>query len=334
MRTPLVQKVYSVSEMSERNRWVLFESCRRVGSKITGFALERLGNGRMARRAALLQTITSPRVVIDLLSSLAVAVRQEEETANDPVFNSVFKKKINNQRIPIGLHKCPASCWVNAWAQFLIHLPKFCELVSYLSKSFEPFREFIDQYLVDQKTGCAVSVADSGSLIRCLVHSPPFILSISNEAVDFHEISTLFFKSIFFPISSTDLGSSFNESIVFHPDWILVSEGEDKQLFEKEMQKKMEMSPCEILLGFKRGGSSTHSFIKRQMFHSAGRYFYELDSFIEYRPDANGVSFITYVLVDGAWVQCDDEKIRLISSRTVSIPLCRGVLFHYKRVGI
>lgn len=73
------------------------------------------------------------------------------------------------------------------------------------------------------------------------------------------------------------------------------------------------------------------SSLKKQIFADTG-ICYDLDAFIEMRPDGLNVNYITYVKVDGSWFQCDDERITQIRSDTLSLPLQKGILFHYKRI--
>jgi hypothetical protein len=59
---------------------------------------------------------------------------------------------------------------------------------------------------------------------------------------------------------------------------------------------------------------------------------YDLDAFIELRPDGVSANFITYVKIDGGWYQCDDERITLLRSNCLNGPLHRAILLHYKRI--
>lgn len=335
MRIPLVQSIEKVSEINHRNQWDLFESSGRLGSKITGYVLEKLGSGGFAKRTALLPNVRAPRVMLDLLSTLDNPLRYDidsqtsmedfaDVTGREKKISAQAKKKL----VPIGLRKCISCSWLNAWVQFLIHLPKFPELVSYSSKSMDIFREFIDQYLQDQKRGMHITRADNLSLSRCLTHIG------LDLRLDIGEILKSFFRLIFPPISFFEMAAAFCDSIVFHPEWFLIFEQSDSVSFDILLKNIVAKRPSEILIGINRLPSSPIPFVKRQLFQSDGPHFYDLDSFIECRPDAHGMIYVTYVRVGGLWYQCDDEKIRLISTGTLKIPLCRGVLFHYKKTEI
>lgn len=81
-------------------------------------------------------------------------------------------------------------------------------------------------------------------------------------------------------------------------------------------------------------GNPTDLFVmesshKKQLFVSED-LGYELDAFIELRPDGVSAHFVAYVKVNGVWYQCDDERITGIRSH--SLPLNRAILLHYKRI--
>ncbi|HSX10492.1 MAG TPA: hypothetical protein VLF94_02090 [Chlamydiales bacterium] len=59
---------------------------------------------------------------------------------------------------------------------------------------------------------------------------------------------------------------------------------------------------------------------------------YDLDAFIEMRPDGGTASFITYVKMDGGWYQCDTDRITQLRSNCLNAPLHRAILLHYKRM--
>lgn len=73
------------------------------------------------------------------------------------------------------------------------------------------------------------------------------------------------------------------------------------------------------------------SSLKKQIFADTG-LCYDLDAFIEMRPDGLKVNYIAYVKMDGIWFQCDDERITQIRSDSLTLPLQKSVLSHYKRI--
>jgi len=74
------------------------------------------------------------------------------------------------------------------------------------------------------------------------------------------------------------------------------------------------------------------SSLKKQFFTEPDRYCYDLDAFIELRPDGPMENFIAYVKMEGTWYQCDDDRITQLRSNRLSIPLHRAILLHYKRI--
>lgn len=86
-----------------------------------------------------------------------------------------------------------------------------------------------------------------------------------------------------------------------------------------------------------KGGSNdlfvAESYLKKQIFVEPNLY-YDLNAFIEMRPDGSNVNYIAYVKMDGNWFQCDDERIMQLRSDSLTLPLQRGVLAHYKRISL
>jgi len=73
-----------------------------------------------------------------------------------------------------------------------------------------------------------------------------------------------------------------------------------------------------------------------------GHYFapsegisYDLDAFIEIRPDGDdGEHYIAYLKREGTWYQCDEERVIQFRSNCLNVPLRRATLLHYKRVDL
>jgi hypothetical protein len=194
---------------------------------------------------------------------------------------------------PIGLHACLECPWINAWAQMLLHLPRFRELVLFVLKPFECVCEFTEQYVRDQKLKKSVSSAKS-SLLQ-MVHGAKM-----------QGTFLPFFQTIFAPMPQ------FLDSIIFHPEWVVTG----------DVENILSLAPAEILVEKEKAGS-----VPRQIFCRKQGFFYDLHSFIEDRNP----HCIAYIRVGGTWYQCDDEKVRPISTRVLSVPLCRGVLFFYQK---
>ncbi len=71
--------------------------------------------------------------------------------------------------------------------------------------------------------------------------------------------------------------------------------------------------------------------VKKQLKVERGQ-FYDLDLFIEKRPDGAKVNYYAYVKIDGCWYQCDDERITQVRSDGLTLALQRGILSHYKKI--
>jgi len=69
-----------------------------------------------------------------------------------------------------------------------------------------------------------------------------------------------------------------------------------------------------------------------KLFVWEGHVCYELDAFIEARPDEGVSHYITYGKVGGVWYQCDDDRILMVRSNFLNIPLSRATLLHYKKI--
>jgi len=319
MRVPKVQSIDRTSDLIKKNKNLLWNYDVKIGSKITGLALDYLDSVRSWNISALFPAVYAAHVMSEvILPSLKSHPyrrhRARIEKEGTPRF--IQKDRTRYQLgAPIGLRRSNSD-WINAWMQFILYLPKFSELISLAEKSFASFAEFVEQYAWDQKEGKGVSLADTAPLLRCLAEH-----QMSMHEHNFYTLCRMFFTSMFPEIESV-LGPFLHDSIVFHPEWVF-SRLETAYVCQKQR-------PVELVIAVEKKGSATS--MKRQLCLGQGRYLYDLDALIEWRVDGARTCFVTYVRVDGAWFSCEDEKVRWISSRTLSVPLARGVLFHYKQV--
>ncbi len=314
MRIFKIQSIDRVIEWSQKQGEQLFHSSKQVGTKITSFVLGCLGGNRSQG-----QSVRRPKTQATVLDSSKSVLRTPS-----PISRSPAKKRRQGLVVPgspIGLHPCSSCSWINAWLQFVIHLPRFVELSPLASKAFDPFYLFIEQYLADQREGKRVSSADSSFLFHSLSQMLPSLLE---SPIHLGEVSLEFFKRVFpFP-------GGKSSCLVFHPDWALSLD----ERFQENLRSLFKKNPLEILLSVRQGQESGPFSVQRQLFPKRGGCFYDLGSFIEARFDEGQVSFITYIKVGRIWYQCDDETVRPVSSRVMGIPLQRGILFHYKRVRV
>jgi hypothetical protein len=100
---------------------------------------------------------------------------------------------------------------------------------------------------------------------------------------------------------------------LLHPKWEV----------HQNIEEALKSSQCDLFV--------TQSTLKKQIFVDPSLY-YDLDAFIEMRPDGGSVNYITYVKVEGSWFQCDNERITQMRSDTLCVPMQKGILFHYKRI--
>lgn len=151
----------------------------------------------------------------------------------------------------------------------------------------------------------------------------PFQEFIDQYHHDQQENSTLssangvaLFRFLCLKLSSLCLHEIFQFLIrVLHPKWEI----------HKNIDEALEK-------GYSTDLFVTESSQKKQFFTGPDLFCYDLDAFIELRPDGSTVNFITYVKLEGAWYQCDDDRITLLRSTSLNIPLHRAVLLHYKRI--
>lgn len=324
-------------ESFREGRW--FAPCvdRPVDSKVKGLVLGRIEEGIAEVRTGLLPSLTVPRVRVDLLAELptspveSIVCDQQVELMPSARDNKkVFLKRSFGKNIPIGLRRCHPHGWINAWIQFLLYIPSVSHLFSFAPKSFDPFREFVDQYFFDQQENRNVSLAKGDSLVRCLLKTLPPYLFKNHSRVDLYEILKAFFRMIF-PHLQNWPGDS--KSVVFDPQSHLVWNPASGSALEEEIESKILEMPPEILVSIKGFDPVFCAPVKRQIFSPADWNFYDLDAFIEYRPDvSNEGNFITYIKINGTWYQCDDDRISPLCSSTLRVPLHRSIVLHYKRL--
>jgi hypothetical protein len=279
------------------------------------------------KSGALFPSATAPRIVVGLLSSLQNPKKTREERIKlIPVkprpARASFRAALS-KRIPIGLSRCELHSWMNSLIQFFLFLPGSWELFSLIPKSFQFFREFADQYFADQEENRPTSSADSTALIHCLIHKLPSYFLQKKPIL--YEILSGLMKGIF-PNCPFAVAGEIH-SVVLHPEWHVASEYYD---FEETFKKTLSESPPEILVGF-RGAPFA---VKCHYFASSTGVDYDLDAFVELRPDGEqGEHHIAYLKCHGAWYQCDDDRVIQVRSNCLSAPLRRAILLHYRRNG-
>jgi hypothetical protein len=94
------------------------------------------------------------------------------------------------------------------------------------------------------------------------------------------------------------------------------------------------MRPQEMFVTIKSNNAAACPLIQRQFFTRPDCYCYDLDAFVEYRPDGKDSQgdHIAYLKLEGIWYQCDDDQIIPLRSTQLNMALSRGILLHYKRI--
>jgi len=312
-------------------------------SKVKGLVLQRIGH-LGSRGAALHPTATSP-LVIDLLSAMAIPALEEAGREQEIEF---FKKSRTAKRpklrpiaakgIPIGLRRVEAFGWtnaINALMQFVIFLPGLADLFHFVPRSFQCFLDFIEQYLLDQQENLSISSANTLHLVRCLIKKLPSHLFRSPLRANIYEIFQALIKDLFPHVRLPSSTPMQNDSIAFHPEWHVIWDLANHSSLDEAIKKKWQGRPQEILVAVKGSKENACRLVKKQLFTEPDWICYDLDAFIELRPDGSKEAhFVTYVKIDGGWYQCDDDRVTALRSPCLSVPLHRSVLLHYKRISL
>ncbi len=254
----------------------------------------------------------------------------------------VAQQKLVNSFIPIGIIKCDYNRWINAFLQFLLFIPSLCDMFIYTPKRFFPFLEFIQKYHQDRKLGKKVTTAKSSKLLETIRKNLSFseIYKMRPESQPWQVLRRLM-KSLGEPFQEEDLGLlALNPyaTIIIDKDNFSWEEAIEKELTQNGFFSKAKVNlslsfPLEMLLILQE-----KSLLPKKQFslsyHGIPYALYELDAFVEYRPDGwDTGDFFTYVKTQGQWYQCDDTHIVSLKPIHLTIPLRRAIFCHVvKRV--
>lgn len=229
------------------------------------------------------------------------------------------------QHIPIGLRRSDPYPWINALMQFLLFVPTCREILSYIPKSLQGIREFSDRYFCDLDTEKGVSSADGVHAAGSLLNKFPNLFREENRIVNLDEALQLIWESA--------------SSVQFkRPSWQMLWDSSETLFVEESAA-----SAFEWVVGLEKLYESSSpqdlfhgNCLQRQVLLEQASSYMEMDAFIEARPDeGEKISYFAYLKVGGSWVQCADEKVLFLrSSRSLELPLQRGVLFHFRRVSL
>ncbi len=235
-------------------------------------------------RGGLLSSENAFHKIVDFLSLLSrdgTGFKRHEKQKLKSTKSSLFKTA------PIGLEVFDSEGRVNAFMQFLLHVPGFAEAFYFVPRSWSQMQQFIDQYRRDQQERQAVSSANGSALFRFFNLKSPYF--------DLPEMC----RSIFSVLQSC---------------W-------EVHLCIEDALRLKGVSDLFI----------AEASLRKQIF--AGPFIcYDLDAFIEMRPDVSSVSYVAYVKREGVWYQCDNERITPLRSDSLGPALARGVLCHFKRI--
>lgn len=287
-------------------------------SKVNWIVLEKMSHAISSMptmgRSALHPSSLSPNVVLSLLSAF---IQPETPFIMQNRFPKarIEKNQEIPKKIPIGLRRCMPHGWINAFMQLVLFLPGFSDLFSFLPRSMDSIREFADQYHADQIEKRFVSLANGADLVRCLMKKLSHTLFRISGWVDLY--------AIFLGIC---------ELLSFQYEWKIVWDVASGSNLLQLAQKTIEKKPPELLVCIR--GMQRHSHqVQRQFFTSPDWLCYDLDAFIEYRPDGQGqAEYIAYIKSEGTWYQCNDERVTVLRSSALSTPLLRAVLLHYRKI--
>ncbi len=286
----------------------------------------------------LLAAATSPHLVMDLISDMALPTLEEGEWIGSQATEKKDSiKKEKGKTIPIGLRTCPEMSLLNSLMQLILFIPGFRELFAFVPRSFQPLANFLEQYQIDQATGCSISKASPQSLLRCLRAKLPAHLFRFPTKIDIPEFLLSLTKAAF-PQLGTLLNHS--DSIALHSDWYMYWDVSLPFCYVANQHLSREgkrlLRPAEFLVALKNKSEKTIcQLVKRQYFTPHDQQCYDLDGFIEYRPDGGALGhYIAYLKIDGIWYQCDDERIITLRSTNLNVPLHRSILLHYKKVNL
>ncbi len=220
-------------------------------------------------------------------------------------------------KVPIGIYCQTDSNWINATMQFIIFTPCLRKIFDYISKDLSFFTEFIDQYILDALDNKTVTLGNALSLIKNLERMFSQEKWFGNPT---WAIPVDFLRSMIAFVLENDPNKYFP---IFY---------DIKHFFENDLcTDSFSHSHSEFFL-FQKSLDEKKFEVKKQIFIS-NFYYYELDSFIEYKSDGREKgTYIAYIKRNGKWYQCEDHRVVSLMSINLSTALKRVILCHYRQV--
>ena len=339
------------------------EFSRRLNQKISGLALSKIPSSNyeviFGHHAAV---AASPQVVLNILPKdfnfnifdkkkkrenvyLTNSLKEQKRLAEK--YQGLKSEKKNEENVPIGISSNLNCSWINALLQFIIFNTSLKLMFNYTPKSFSSFNDFIDIYLYDQEKKKPVTTAVTLPVVETLSKYFNGSVYFENAVIDLFGILNGIMNYVF-PVESVNLSEKKRDGdlLAIFPNARISIENEEVDLqefisknFINQGNKKI-ILPGELLINFRWFLKNPVSKINKcpLLFYLFDELFlstqYELDSFVEFRPDDFHISghYLTYVKLDSLWFQCDDSRIRQIRSNNLPIALSRSFLFHYKKI--
>lgn len=309
---------------------------KRQENKVLELVLERMNDLPHITNSSLLATASAPNVVMAFLPIPKKEVKDSlhKETR---LVSSVPSKK---EYWPIGIIRCEYNRWVNALMQFLLCIPSLSEMFAYTPKSLSPFIDFIDLYRKEQRQGKSVTTANPIKILEALRKKSQFGFFLNKEPFQlFFDVLQFLMQNV---LSKNELSYEIEgaDLIALHPEWIISLDEEKLGSWEENIESSLhkeglDLFPKELLVFLGVSNSESSLLAKKQFFLSRNHIpsaLYEMNAFVEFRPDRDKGDYLTYVKVEGEWLQCDDNRIIQLRSGNLPIALRRSFLFHYKKI--
>jgi hypothetical protein len=278
----------------------------------------------------LLATAISPNSVFDLVPEISLPGDYKQSTShylkNGKKKHKYLTRSWSDKYTPLGLLPCEVFPPLTSIFQFILFLPSFRELFSFIPNSFASLIDFFDQYVYDQERDAEICSHDSNKLFRLLFcKMPSHFFYLEPTKFKIREFLFALIRTVFGRIPP------ISNSLAFHPEWHAVWDVSVPFSCAIDLPSR----PRELFLTFKNGREPNMChLVQRQFFTRPDSYCYDLDAFIEHRPDGEDGqgSYIAYLKVGGTWYQCEDMRIIALRSPQLNMALYRSTLLHYKRI--
>jgi hypothetical protein len=294
-----------------------------VDSRIQGLVLSQIP---MSGPSTLLASATSPSVVIGFIPVMSLPNQFPNKMRKEKKAKKGAKKGVTRSSVPIGLNRCDSYPPLNAIMQLLLFLPALREIFSFAPYSFRSLTDFVETYAIDQDKKVSVSSANLNELYDLFIQKmPAHFFRLDSANIPIKDFLGALIKTVF-----SQNAAQVGHSPLFDPNSTLFLSSE----FDFSSVVDLPNRPVELFVSMKVNKNSGCPIIQRQFFTKVDRSCYDLDAFIEYRADGKDKrgDHIVYLKSEGAWYQCDDDRITPIRSNRLNIALSGSVLLHYKRV--